>query len=97
MKMTISAEDVKKVAFLSRLKIDEDKVAATEQEFNKILNWIDELNEVNTDGVEPLASVNEHFIAMRKDEVTDGNVQEEVLLNAPLKAYGYYAVPKVVE
>ena len=84
--MTISAEDVKKVAFLSRLRIDEDKVAATEQEFNKILNWIDELNEVNTDGVEPLASVNEHFIAMRKDEVTDGNIQEEVLQNAPLKA-----------
>ncbi len=95
--MTISAEDVKKVAFLSRLKIEEDKVAATEEEFNKILNWIDELNEVDTDGVEPLASVNEHFITMRKDEVTDGNIQEEILQNAPLKEYGYFAVPKVVE
>ncbi len=95
--MTISAEDVKKVAFLSRLKIEEDKVAATEEEFNKILNWIDELNEVDTDGVEPLASVNENFITMRKDEVTDGNIQEEILQNAPLKEYGYFAVPKVVE
>ena len=95
--MTISAEDVKKVAFLSRLKIEEDKVAATEEEFNKILNWIDELNEVDTDGVEPLASVNEHFITMRKDEVTDGNIQEKILQNAPLKEYGYFAVPKVVE
>lgn len=95
--MTISAEDVKKVAFLSRLKIEEDKVATTEEEFNKILNWIDELNEVDTNGVEPLASVNEHFITMRKDEVTDGNIQEEILQNAPLKEYGYFAVPKVVE
>ena len=95
--MTISAEDVKKVAFLSRLKIEEDKVAATEEEFNKILNWIDELNEVDTDGVEPLASVNENFITLRKDEVTDGNIQEEILQNAPLKEYGYFAVPKVVE
>ncbi len=95
--MTISAEDVKKVAFLSRLKIEEDKVAATEEEFNKILNWIDELNEVDTNGVEPLASVNENFIALRRDEVTDGNIQEEILQNAPLKEYGYFAVPKVVE
>lgn len=95
--MTISAEDVKKVTFLSRLKIEEDKVAATEEEFNKILNWIDELNEVDTDGVEPLASVNENFITLRKDEVTDGNIQEEILQNAPLKEYGYFAVPKVVE
>lgn len=95
--MTITVDDVKKVAFLSRLRIDDDKVEATQQEFNKILNWIGELNEVDTDGVEPLVSVNEDTITMREDKVTAGNHPEEVLANAPLQEYGYFVVPKVVE
>ena len=95
--MTISVEEVKKVAFLSRLKIEDDKVAETEKEFNKILNWIGELDEVDTQGVEPLVSVNEDFITLRKDLVTDGQNPQEILENAPLKEYGYFAVPKVVE
>ena len=56
-KMAIDKETVKKVAFLSRLKIEEDKIAATEEEFNKILGWIEQLKEVNTDGVEPLVDI----------------------------------------
>lgn len=95
--MSIDVENVKKVAFLSRLKIEDDKVEALEKEFNKILNWIDELNEVNVEGVEPLVSVNENNITMREDKVTSENLQEEVLKNAPLKEYGYFAVPKVIE
>ena len=55
--MAIDKETVKKVAFLSRLKIDDDKIEAAEQEFNKILSWIEQLNEVDTDNVEPLVSV----------------------------------------
>lgn len=95
--MAIDTETVKRVAFLSRLKIDDAKIEATEKEFNKILSWIEELNEVNTDNVEPLISVNDTTLRMRDDEITDGNYQEAVLKNAPDKEYDYFAVPKVVE
>ena len=95
--MAIDTETVKRVAFLSRLKIDDAKIEATEKEFNKILSWIEELNEVNTDNVEPLISVNDTTLRLRDDEITDGNYQEAVLKNAPDKAYDYFAVPKVVE
>ena len=95
--MAIDTETVKRVAFLSRLKIDDAKIEATEKEFNKILSWIEELNEVNTDNVEPLISVNDTTLRKRDDENTDGNYQEAVLKNAPDKEYDYFAVPKVVE
>lgn len=95
--MAIDNETVKRVAFLSRLKVDDDKIEATKEEFNKILNWIEELNEVNTDNVEPLISVNDTTLRLREDKVSDGNYQEAVLENAPDKEYDYFAVPKVVE
>lgn len=95
--MAIDTETVKKVAFLSRLKIEDDKIAATENEFNKILGWVDQLAEVDTDAVEPLVSVNENHLQMRADVVTDGNCPDDILANAPMKEYGYYCVPKVVE
>lgn len=90
-------KQIEKIAFLSRLRVDDDKLAATGKEFEKILQWVDQLKEVNTEGVEPLVSVNQNNIAMRKDEVTDGNQAQAVLANAPMKEYGYFAVPKVVE
>ncbi len=95
--MAIDQETVKRVAFLSRLKIEDDKIQATEKEFNKILNWVEQLNEVNTDNVEPLVSVNESYITCREDKVTDGNQVQAVLANAPQAEYGYFVVPKVVE
>ena len=93
----MDAQTVTKIAFLSRLKIDVDKVESTLQEFNGILRWVDQLKEVNTEGVEPLVSVNQNSITMRKDEVTEGNQSQAILANAPMKEYGYFAVPKVVE
>lgn len=95
--MAIDTETVKKVAFLSRLKIEDDKIASTEDEFNKILGWIEQLSEVDTSGVEPLVSVNDCCLQMRQDVVNDGNQAEQILANAPMKEYGYFAVPKVVE
>ena len=95
--MAIDNETVKRVAFLSRLKVEDEKIEATKEEFNKILNWIEELNEVNTDNVEPLISVNDTTLRLREDQITDGNYQEAVLANAPYKEYDYFAVPKVVE
>lgn len=95
--MAIDQETVKRVAFLSRLKIEDNKIQATESEFNKILNWVEQLNEVNTDNVEPLVSVNESYITCREDKVTEGNQAQAVLANAPQAEYGYFVVPKVVE
>ena len=95
--MAIDNLTVKQIAFLSRLKVEDEKVEATKEEFNKILNWIEELNEVDTDKVEPLISVNDTVLRMREDTVTSGNCKDDVLKNAPAAEYDYFAVPKVVE
>ena len=95
--MAIDRETVRRIAFLSRLKIEDDKIEDTEDEFNKILNWVEQLSEVNTDNVEPLVSVNDTNLTMRHDEVTEGNQAAAVLKNAPQAQYGYFTVPKVVE
>lgn len=95
--MAIDNETVKRVAFLSRLRVENDKIEATKEEFNKILTWIEELNEINTDNVEPLIAVNDMPLRMRKDEVIAGHCREDILKNAPAAEYDYFAVPKVVE
>lgn len=95
--MAIDQETVKKVAFLSRLKIEDDKMSATQEEFNKIINWVEQLSEVNTDGVEPLVSVNDSHLILREDVVTEGNQSNAILKNAPMAEHGYFVVPKVVE
>lgn len=95
--MAIDKNTVKRIAFLSRLRIDDDKISATEDEFNKILAWTEQLNEVNTDGVEPLVSVNDSNITCRDDKVTDGEMADKILANSRSAEYGYFIVPKVVE
>ena len=81
------------------LHLNEDKVEDTKNEFNKILNWVGELSEVNTDGVQPLVSVNQTMLEMRADQVTEGNQVQEILANAPMEEFmgGYITVPKVLE
>lgn len=95
--MAVDNETVKRVAFLSRLRVENDKIEATKEEFNKILTWIEELNEINTDEVEPLIAVNDLSLRTRPDNVIDGHCREEILKNAPAAEYDYFAVPKVVE
>ncbi|MBE6443195.1 MAG: Asp-tRNA(Asn)/Glu-tRNA(Gln) amidotransferase subunit GatC [Alphaproteobacteria bacterium] len=95
--MAVDVDTVKKIAFLSRLKIEDDSIEATREEFNKIIQWVDQLKEVDTDNVEQLISVNENSIQLREDEVTQGQCSKDILANAPMKEYGYFAVPKVVE
>lgn len=95
--MAIDKETVKRVAFLSRLKIEDDKIEATEKEFNKILGWVEQLNEVDTENVEPLVSVNESNLICRDDVVNDGEKTKEILANAPMQEFDYFVVPKVVE
>lgn len=94
--MSISNEQVKRIAKLARIKVSEDDVQFFGGELNKILNWIEQLQEVNTDGVEPMAGMESVELPLRKDEVTDGGITEEVLKNAKHK-YGCFVVPKVVE
>lgn len=95
--MAIDNETVKRIAFLSKLKIEDSKVEETKEEFNKILNWIEQLNEVDTAQVEPLVSVNEENLRCREDVVTDGHKKDDVLANAPASSFDYFVVPKVVE
>lgn len=95
--MAIDSETVKRVAFLSRLRVENDKIEATKEEFNKILTWVEELNEINTEDVEALVAVNDLSLRTRPDEVTAGHCRAEILKNAPAAEYDYFAVPKVVE
>ena len=95
--MAIDTNTVKKIAFLSRLRVSEDKIADTEKEFNNILKWIEQLKDVDTANVESLESVNEEALRLREDVVDDGNQRDAVLANAPDAEYGYFVVPKVVE
>lgn len=95
--MAVDNDTVRRIAFLSRLKVEPDKLEETKVEFNKILNWVEELGEVNTDNVEPLVSVNSESLTLREDEVTAGHISQEILKNAPTQEFGYFVVPKVVE
>lgn len=95
--MTITPDIVKKVARLSRLHLDDAEVAHYAAELGGIMNWVDQLQAVNTDGVEPMAAVGNMTLRFREDVVNDGNQQEAVLKNAPASDYGCFVVPKVIE
>ena len=95
--MSVTKDDVRKVARLSRIAVPDDKLDALAGELNSIMGWIEQLNEVDVDGVEPLTSVVETSLPMREDVVTDGNRRSEVLANAPKADAGFYVVPRSVE
>jgi aspartyl-tRNA(Asn)/glutamyl-tRNA(Gln) amidotransferase subunit C len=95
--MSITAKDTQKIGRLARIRLSEEEVQHYTGEINNILGWIEKLQEVNTEGVPQMASVCEMTLPMRKDEVTDGGYQEEILKNAPANDYGCFVVPKVVE
>lgn len=95
--MALTAENTRKIAKLARIRLSEDDVAHYTAELNGILGWVEQLQEVNTDGVEQMTSVADVTLPMREDKVTDGNIAEAVLSNAPKAEYGCFAVPKVIE
>jgi aspartyl-tRNA(Asn)/glutamyl-tRNA(Gln) amidotransferase subunit C len=95
--MTVSKDDVRKVARLSRIAVPEDKLEGLAGELNGILGWIDQLNEVDVEGVEPMTSVVETTLDLREDVVTDGDKQDQILANAPKSDDGFFVVPKAVE
>ena len=95
--MSIDTETARKVAKLARIKVEDDHLPELAGEFNAILGFIEQLQEVDVDGVEPMVSVTPMRLVRRADVVTDGNQQEKVLSNAPDAREGFFAVPKVVE
>ena len=96
-KAIVDTATVEKIARLARIRLAEERKEPIAQDLNRILSWIEELNEVDTDGVEPLASVTGHSLPLRVDEITDGDVASKVVSNAPEEASGFFVVPKVVE
>ena len=95
--MSVDKATVVRIARLARINVPEDRQEQLVGELNGILEWIAELDEVDTGAVEPLASVTGHGLPRRSDEVTDGNRVDEVLANVPETAGGFFVVPKVVE
>jgi aspartyl-tRNA(Asn)/glutamyl-tRNA(Gln) amidotransferase subunit C len=96
--MSVDADTVRRIAHLARIAVaDDDEVAHLQGELNAMLAFVEQLGEVNVEGVEPMTSVTPMAMKMRKDEVTDGNIAEDVLHNAPAREGDYFAVPKVVE
>jgi len=95
--MAIDAATVRKVARLARIAEPEEKLEPLARELNGIMSWIEQLNEVDTDGVEPMTTSVAMTLPMRDDVVTDGGDPAKVLSNAPKTARDFFIVPKVVE
>ena len=95
--MSLDREDVRKIAFLARIRVDDADLEPLAGELNNIIGWVESLGEVDTDGVAPMTSVAEMTLRRRDDVVDDGGDADRVLANAPDREGDYYAVPKVVE
>jgi aspartyl-tRNA(Asn)/glutamyl-tRNA(Gln) amidotransferase subunit C len=95
--MSVSPEQVRHIARLARIAMSDEELARLVPELNNILGWVEQLGEVDTDGVEPLATVIDQKLRLRDDVVNDGNIRDEILANAPEAQHGFFAVPKVIE
>jgi aspartyl-tRNA(Asn)/glutamyl-tRNA(Gln) amidotransferase subunit C len=95
--MSIDAATVRRIAHLARIKVEDSEIEHLRNEINSILGFVEQLKEVNVDGVEPMTSVTPMKLPMREDKVTEGGEAAKVLANAPQTAEGFFLVPKVVE
>lgn len=95
--MSVDKKTVQRIAHLSRIAVADDKLEPMAEELNNILAWIEQLGEVDTDGAQPMTSAVETTLKWRDDKVTDGNKADDVLKNAPVSEFGFFAVPKVLE
>jgi len=95
--MSVSPEQVRHIAKLARLAMSDEDLDRLLPELNNILGWVEQLGEVNTDGVEPLTAVIDQKLRLRDDVVNDGDIRDAVLANAPEAHHGFFAVPKVIE
>jgi aspartyl-tRNA(Asn)/glutamyl-tRNA(Gln) amidotransferase subunit C len=95
--MSVTPEQVRHIAKLARIAMSDEELERLVPELNNILGWVEQLGEVDTDGVEPLTAVIETKLRLCEDEVTDGNRRDDILANAPEAEHGFFAVPKVIE
>ena len=95
--MSVSTEQVRHIAKLARIAMSDDEIERLAPELNNILGWVEQLGDVDTDGVEPLTAVIDQKLRLRDDIINDGNIRDEVLANAPDAQHGFFAVPKVIE
>jgi aspartyl-tRNA(Asn)/glutamyl-tRNA(Gln) amidotransferase subunit C len=98
--MSLDADTIRRIATLARIRVADGEVTTLQGELNGILAWIEQLNAVNTDGIAPLTGAAQMALKMREDVVSDGNIRDQVLANAPERIGpdgAFFAVPKVVE
>ncbi|HYG30274.1 MAG TPA: Asp-tRNA(Asn)/Glu-tRNA(Gln) amidotransferase subunit GatC [Allosphingosinicella sp.] len=95
--MSVDAATVRHIARLARIAITDAEVEALAPELNNILGWVEQLQEVDVAGVEPMTAVIPNGLRLREDAVTDGGIRDRVLANAPAAEHGFFAVPKVIE
>ncbi len=95
--MHVDENTVRRIARLARIKITADEAKSLEGELSGILNWVEQLGEIDTSGVEPMTRVVAQKLKMREDKVVDGEIADDVVKNAPVVDDHYFVVPKVVE
>jgi|TARA_B100000929_G_C15495973_1_gene415982 aspartyl-tRNA(Asn)/glutamyl-tRNA(Gln) amidotransferase subunit C len=95
--MSIDLKTVKHISKLSKISIDDQKAKKLEKDLNSIFKWIEQLNQLNTDKVEPLTSIAEATLRFRKDQIISKNIRDDVLKNSPKDNKDYFVVPKVIE
>lgn len=95
--MSVDTATVRHIAKLARIAATDDEINALVPELNNILGWIEQLQEVDVTGVEPMTAVIPNALRLREDVVTDGGIRDAVLKNAPVAEHGFFAVPKVIE
>jgi aspartyl-tRNA(Asn)/glutamyl-tRNA(Gln) amidotransferase subunit C len=95
--MAVDANTVRKIGRLARIRIEDEEVARYQDELNAILGFVEQLDEVDVSGVEPMTSVTPMQLRRREDKVTDGGYPDRIVANAPLTEDNFFMVPKVVE
>ena len=95
--MSVSPDQVRHIAMLARIAMSESELEKLVPELNAIIGWVEQLSEVDTDGVEPLTAVIDQKLRLRADVVNDGDCRDAILANAPDAQHGFFAVPKVIE
>ena len=95
--MEVDEATVRRIARLARIKVTDAEAKALEKELSGILDWVKQLDEVDTTGVEPMTAVVSTTLKMREDRVTDGGIADDVVANAPAREDHFFVVPKVVE
>lgn len=95
--MSVDTDTIRRIARLARLALEDEEIAGLAAEASRILDWVEELAGVDTEGVEPMTAVIPKPHALRADRVTDGGIRDALLANAPQAIHGFFAVPKVIE